>query len=147
MTERGSVEAVLAAYGTAVYEKDVDAFVSLYDEDVRVFDLWGSWSYDGAGAWRQTVTEWFGSLGSDRVAVESEDVQTMVADGVAVVHAFLTFKGISADGEEQRAMNNRLTWTLRRADDGSWRIVHEHTSAPADFETSKVMLQRGASGR
>ena len=44
-------------------------------------------------------------------------------------------------------MNNRLTWTLRRADDGSWKIVHEHTSASADFETSKVMLQRRESGR
>ena len=40
MTERGSAEAMLEAYGEAVYEKDVDAFVSLYDEDVRVFDLW-----------------------------------------------------------------------------------------------------------
>ena len=142
MSERGSVDAVLTAYGAAVYEKDVDAFISLYDEDVRVFDLWGSWSYDSADAWRQMVAEWFGSLGDERVAVESEDVQTTVADGVAVVHAFLTYKGISADGEELRAMNNRLTWTLRRADDGSWKIVHEHTSAPADFETAKVILQR-----
>ena len=145
MSDRETVEAVLTAYGDAVYEKDVDAFVSLYDEDVRVFDLWGSWSYDGTGPWRQVVTEWFGSLGDERVAVETEDVQSTVADGVAVVHAFLTFKGISAEGEELRAMNNRLTWMLRRADDGSWKIVHEHTSAPADFETAKVMLQRSAS--
>ena len=144
MSERGSVEAVLTAYGAAVYEKDVEAFISLYDEDVRVFDLWGSWSYDSADTWRQMVAEWFGSLGDERVAVESEDVRTTVADGVAVVHAFLTYKGISADGEELRAMNNRLTWTLQRADDGSWTIVHEHTSAPADFETAKVILQREA---
>ena len=71
-------------------------------------------------------------------------MQSTVADGVAVVHAFLTFKGVSADGEKLRAMNNRLTWMLRREGDGSWKIVHEHTSAPADFETSKVMLQRRA---
>jgi uncharacterized protein (TIGR02246 family) len=142
MSERGSVEAMLTAYGAAVYEKDVEAFVALYDEDVRVFDLWGSWSYDGAGPRRQMVTEWFGSLGSERVAVESEDVQTTIGDDVAVMHAFLTFKGLSADGEELRAMNNRLTWALRRTGNGSWKVVHEHTSAPADFETSKVMLQR-----
>jgi uncharacterized protein (TIGR02246 family) len=146
MTDREAAEALLAAYGAAVYEKDVDAFVSLYDEDVRVFDQWGPWSYDGADAWRRMVTEWFGSLGSERVAVESEDVQTTVGNGVAAVHAFLTFKGLSADGEELRAMNNRLTWTLRRAGDGSWKIVHEHTSAPADFETATVSLERRESG-
>ena len=141
MSGHGSAEAMLTAYAAAVYDKDVDAFISLYDDDVRVFDLW-AWSYDGAGAWRQVVTEWFGSLGSERVAVESDDVQTTVADGVAVVHAFLTFKGLSADGEELRAMNNRLTWTLRRGGDGAWKILHEHTSAPADVETAKVVLQR-----
>jgi hypothetical protein len=41
--------------------------------------------------------EWFGSLGSDHVAVEFEDVETVVGDEVAVMHAFVTFKGLSAD--------------------------------------------------
>jgi uncharacterized protein (TIGR02246 family) len=142
VSEPESIDAVLTAYAAAVYEKDVDAFVALYDEDVRVFDLWGSWSYDGAKAWRQVVTEWFGSLGSDRVAVESDDVQTTMGTDIATMSAFLTFKGLSADGEELRSMNNRLTWTLRRAGDGSWRIVHEHTSAPVDLETAKAILHR-----
>lgn len=31
---------VLDAYKAAVAAKDVDAFVALYDQDVRVFDLW-----------------------------------------------------------------------------------------------------------
>ncbi len=38
-------------------------------------------------------------------------------------------------------MNNRLTWALHRTPDG-WKIVHEHTSAPAAFETGKVELHR-----
>ena len=38
-------------------------------------------------------------------------------------------------------MQNRLTWVLKQKD-GAWKIVHEHTSAPVDFETAKVILQR-----
>ena len=82
--ERGSIEHVLEAYRDAVHAKDVDAFVALYDEDVRVFDMWGRWSYEGAGAWREVAVEWFGSLGSERVAVELQDVQIIIGDRVAV---------------------------------------------------------------
>jgi ketosteroid isomerase-like protein len=38
-------------------------------------------------------------------------------------------------------MHNRLTWALKQ-ENGAWKIVHEHTSAPVDFKTSKVILQR-----
>ena len=86
--------------------------------------------------------EWFGSLGSERVSLELQDVQIIIGDGVAVAHAFVTFKGLSAEGEALRAMNNRLTWALRKTDSDVWKVVHEHTSAPVDFETAKVILQR-----
>jgi ketosteroid isomerase-like protein len=39
-------------------------------------------------------------------------------------------------------MNNRLTWALRKTDRGKWKVVHEHSSAPIDFETAKVILNR-----
>ena len=140
--EVDAIGRLLEEYGESVRAKDVDRFVALFDDDVRVFDMWGGWSYDGAAAWREMATEWFGSLGSEQVAVEFEDVQTVVGDDVAVAEAFVTYKGLSAEGEELRAMNNRLTWALRRKPDGTWKVVHEHTSAPVDFETGKVQLQR-----
>ena len=52
-----------------------------------------------------------------------------------------TGRGLDADGNEERSMNNRLTWALRKDGDG-WKIVHEHTSAPAG-EGGKVSLKRG----
>ncbi len=142
----GAIEQVLGGYAAAVRAKDVDSFVALYANDVRVFDMWGRWSYDGAAAWREMAVEWFGSLGSEQVAVEFEDVQTVVGGEVAVVHAFVTFKGLSAEGTELRTMNNRLTWALRKTADGGWKVAHEHTSAPAGFDSGKVELQRPASG-
>ena len=142
MTDAGKIEQMLESYKAAVDHKDVGAFVALYDDDVQVFDMWGRWSYDGAEAWRGMATEWFGSLGGERVAVEFDDVRIVVGEVVAAAHALVTFKGLSADGEELRSMHNRLTWTLQRSDSGTWEVVHEHTSAPVDFETGKVMLQR-----
>lgn len=140
--EDGTIEQVLEAYAAAVRAKDVDRFVALYGSDVRIFDTWGSWSHDGAAAWRGVVVEWFDSLGSEQVAVEFENVQTLVGEEVAVAHAFVVFRGLSADGVELRAMSNRLTWALRKTADGTWRIVHEHTSAPAELDTGRVQLQR-----
>jgi uncharacterized protein (TIGR02246 family) len=144
--ENGTIEQVLERYAAAVRAKDVASFVALYANDVRVFDMWGRWSYEGAETWRDMAAEWFGSLGTEQVAVEFEDVSTLVSDNVAVVYAFVTYKGLSADGTELRAMNNRLTWALHEKPDDGWKIVHEHSSAPADLETGKVQLQRQDSG-
>lgn len=141
--DEASIVAVFDAYRGAVYAKDVDVFVGLYDADVRVFDLWGRWVYDGIDAWRGMVDGWFSSLGSERVVVTFDGVQTFVSQNLAVAHAFVIYQGESTEGDALRAMSNRLTWALGRRD-GAWRIVHEHTSAPADFENSKVMLVRSA---
>jgi uncharacterized protein (TIGR02246 family) len=135
------MEEMLDAYSAAVRAKDVDGFVGLYADDVRTFDLWSVWSYDGKDAFREMVAEWFGSLGDDVVAVSYDEVRTQAGEDVAGLSAFLTFRGLSAEGEELRSMNNRLTWVLRKEGDGAWKIAHEHTSAPAGDE-GKVQLRR-----
>ena len=134
------MEDMLEAYAGAVRAKDVEGFVGLYADDVRTFDLWSEWSYDGREALRGMVSEWFGSLGTDTVAVEFDEVRTEVGQDVAAVSGFTTFRGISAEGEELRSMNNRFTWILRREGE-RWKIAHEHTSAPAG-EGGKVQLRR-----
>ena len=136
------MEEMLTAYAAAVRTKDVDAFVGLYADDVRNFDLWQEWTYDGKDALRATVRQWFGSLPDDEVvAVEFDDVRTQAGADVAAVSAFTTFAALSPDGTELRSMNNRLTWVLRKEPGGAWKIVHEHTSAPVGDE-GKVQLRR-----
>lgn len=136
------MDEMLDAYAAAVRAKDVDAFVGLYADDVRTFDLWSEWSYDGKDALRSMVAGWFGSIGDDEVvAVRFDDVRTETGSDVAALSAFTTYANVAPDGTEQRAMNNRLTWVLRREADGSWKIAHEHTSAPAGDE-GKVQLRR-----
>ncbi len=135
------VSRVLQGYKSAVFAQNVDAFVALYDADVQVFDLWGAWSHRGLAAWRAMATAWFGGLGTDRVVVEFSEVQVMAEGELAVAHAFVSYTAIDPDGAKLRSLNNRLTVALKPAG-GVWKIVHEHTSAPVDSETGKVIFQR-----
>ncbi|HEU5215952.1 MAG TPA: SgcJ/EcaC family oxidoreductase [Gaiellaceae bacterium] len=136
------MEQMLKAYAVAVRAKDADAFMDLYADDVRNFDLWNDWSYDGKAELSGMVTEWFGSLDDDEeVVVEWDDVRAQAGEDVAALSAFLTFSAVSPEGKKLRSMNNRLTWVLRKDGDGEWKIAHEHTSAPAG-EEGKVQLRR-----
>ena len=92
------VQQVLDAYSGAVLAKDIDALLALYDPDVRIFDMWGAWSYEDAAAWRKSVEGWFGSLGTAKVGVELEDVRTIASDELVVAQAYVTYKGLSAEG-------------------------------------------------
>jgi len=136
-----SIARVLESYQAAVYAKDVDAFMRLYDPGVRVFDAWGVWSYEGSDAWQRAVEGWFKSLGAERVKVTFDAVKTSEARESAVVSAVVTYAGVSAQGEELRSMQNRLTWALR-VSGHMLRIAHEHTSAPIGFEDQKAILRR-----
>ena len=135
------ISRLLATYESAVFKKDVETFMHLYDADVRVFDAWGVWSYEGADAWQRAVEGWFTSLGAERVKVTFDEVRTSVGKDMASVSAVVTYAGQSAKGQQVRAMQNRITWVLRVIGHVP-RIVHEHTSAPIGFEDLKAILSR-----
>jgi ketosteroid isomerase-like protein len=132
---------LLAAYSEAVFNKDVTTFIRLYDPRVRIFDAWGVWVHEGAGAWQLAVEAWFTSLGTERVRVTFDDVDVVVGKDVSSVNATVTYAGLSAEGDQLRAMQNRLTWVLRTIGHVP-RIIHEHTSAPVGFEDMKAILSR-----
>lgn len=136
-----SIARILESYKSAVLAKDVETLIHLYDPSVRVFDAWGIWSYEGAAAWQTAVEGWFTSLGTERVKVTFDEVQSSVGREFAIVSAIVTYAGISAQGEQLRSMQNRITWGLRTTGH-VLRIVHEHTSAPIGFNDSKAILQR-----
>ena len=137
------VQQVLEAYKSAVRAKDVEAFMRVYDPSVRVFDTWGVWSYEGASAWRVAIEGWFTSLGAEGVRVAFEDVQIIADKESAFVSAIVTYTGVSAEGEELRATQNRISWALKTRGH-VLRVVHEHTSAPVGFDDMKAMLHRKA---
>lgn len=134
------IESLFETYMNAVFQKDVEQFISIFDERVRIFDLW-SWTYDGLEAWRGMAKGWFGSLGTDRVVVQFEDIQIQASEEMATASAYVRFAAISESGEELRHLYNRLTWVALKKE-GAWKIIHEHTSAPVDGKTMKVILER-----
>jgi len=136
-----AARALVDGYCRAVKAKDVDAFCALYAENVHVFDTWGRWSYEGLADWRGMAEGWFGSLGDESVEVGVDDLRVHATDDMASITAYLTFTALSPSGEPQRALTNRLS-AVARPVDGSWKIVHEHTSSPVDFQTGKLMLKR-----
>lgn len=113
----------------------------LYDPNVRVFDAWGVWSYESSAAWRTAIEGWLTSLGTERVKVTFNEVQTSLGRELATVSAIVRYAGVSAQGQQLRTMQNRITWVLRMGGH-TFRIIHEHTSAPIGFNDSKAILQR-----
>ena len=113
----------------------------LYDPNVRVFDAWGVWEYEGADAWRRAVEGWLTSLGTERVKVSFDEVKSLLGKDVSSVSAIVTYSSLSAEGIQLRAMQNRITWVLRTVGHVP-RIVHEHTSAPLSFDDMKAILVR-----
>jgi ketosteroid isomerase-like protein len=136
-----SIAQVIETYKSAVFAKNVDTLMHIYDQSVRVFDAWGIWSYEGSEAWRVAAEGWLKSLGIERVKVTFEDVKATVNRDGAYVSAIVTYASVSEAGVPIRAMQNRLTWVLKLAGH-VLRIVHEHTSAPVGFEDMKAILQR-----
>jgi ketosteroid isomerase-like protein len=137
-----AVSQLVGRYCAAVHDKDVDAFLGLYAAGVRVFDTWGTWSYEGADAWRRAVEGWLLSLGDERVTVRFDDVEVIGApDAVVAMSAVVTYAAVSSEGEQLRAMQNRLSWVLAATGD-VLGIVHEHTSVPVSFDDLKAILRR-----
>ena len=136
------VRQCLDAYQAAVLAKDVDAFVAIYAHDARIFELWGQWEHDIA-SWREMAQGWFAFLGDGRSVVEAHDVYTQVSGDMALLTASLTFRGIDAAGQEQRSLDNRLSWVLRERG-GRWLVVHEHTSVPLAHDGGKGIFKRPA---
>ena len=136
------VARVLDTYQTAVLKKDVVTFMHLYDPGVRVFDAWGIWKYEGSEAWQRAVEGWFTSLGTEKVKVSFNDVTTSTGRDMLYISAIVTYTGESAQGEQLRSMQNRVTWVLRTVGHVP-RIVHEHTSAPIGFNDMKAILTQG----
>ena len=139
------IRRVIDSYRAAVFAKDAEAFMRLYHPTVRVFDTWGVWLYRDAPSWRTAVEGWFTSLGSERVRVSFSEVQTTAEQALATVSAIVTYAAESAQGEQLRSMQNRITWVLRETGH-VLRIVHEHTSAPIGFEDFKAILARAQQG-
>lgn len=131
---------MLREYVASVLAKDLEAFIALYDRDVFVFDAWDVMWSEGIDAWRSMTNDWFTSLGAERVVVEFEDERSGLSASLAYASAIVRFTAVSSSGEALRSLQNRMTVVLELRGN-AWKVVHQHTSSPIDFDTKKAILQ------
>jgi ketosteroid isomerase-like protein len=129
-------------YTKAVRNSNVDEFVKLFEEDVRIFDMWDEWSANGANSCRQMATEWFSSLGKEHVQVSFFDIEISESPTIAFLTGFVRFSGHAEDGKQLRFLDERMTIILRRQKSGEWKVAHQHMSGPVNSPDMKVKLRR-----
>lgn len=86
------------------------------------------------------ATEWFDSLGNEKVRVEFKEVNILESCKQIVWVGELTFYGLSEDDQILRSISNRWTWVIRK-DNEILKIVHEHSSLPINTESFTGVLK------
>ncbi|KZE50909.1 nuclear transport factor 2 family protein [Rossellomorea marisflavi] len=140
--KNGTAKDVLELYKTAVYEQDVEKFLSAHAEDVHIYDCWGDWECRGISEWRKSVTEWFYGLKEEAevLKVLFNEVKIEESNTVAFIHCEVVFAAYTKEsGEKLRQIANRFTFGLKKIGE-SWVIAHQHSSLPIDMKTGKGMF-------
>ncbi|MHC8516167.1 YybH family protein [Sporosarcina sp. ITBMC105] len=133
---------VLENYKTAVYEKDVGKFLSMYAPEVHIYDCWENWESKGISSWEENVLKWFNGLSDDGVLLKAEFNEIVVEEDsyLAIVRCAINYAAYQEEsGEKLRQLTNRFTFGLKKVNE-SWVIAHEHSSLPINTETGKGIL-------
>lgn len=130
-TTQTTVQSVFDRYVEAVKASDADALLSLYADDVHVYDLMEPFERHGREAGREMMREWLGKE-EEKQSCTIEDLHVEQEGDLAVARASLLYEVTMPDGTHH-GMWNRGMWALRRID-GEWKIIMEHTSVPLGAE-------------
>ncbi|MGG1575723.1 YybH family protein [Fictibacillus sp. NRS-1165] len=133
-----TVQDVLDNYKSAIYEKDVERYVSTFASDIHIYDCWGDWECIGISQWEEIVKEWFNGLSEEGVLLRTDFADLVIEENsdLAFIHCAVTFAAHNESGEKLRQMTNRFTFGLRKENE-SWAISHSHSSLPISMETGK----------
>lgn len=127
-------KAILERYANAVYNKDVESFISIYDNNILVYDTWEEWIKKDVIEIKNMATEWFESLGNEKVKVEFTEVSVLESENQIVWIGEFKFYGLDQDDKILRSISNRWTWVIKN-NNGTLKVVHEHSSLPINMET------------
>ena len=121
----------------AVRKKDVDGATRDAATDMVMFDVIAPLQRHGADSMRERAAGWF-AIFDGPIGVEIRDLVVAVSGDLAFSHSLNRYRGATIGGE-QIDMWLRATVGFRKVD-GSWRIVHEHSSVPFDPATGLASL-------
>jgi uncharacterized protein (TIGR02246 family) len=135
--EEVRIRRLIDDWAKAVRASDIDAIMAHYAPDVRAFDAIAQLEFKGADAYRK---HWQACIAMcpGPMIFEIHDLGIEVGDGLAFGHYLLRCGAAGADGEQKSGwMRVTVCWRKRS---GTWRVVHEHFSAPFDPASGKALL-------
>jgi uncharacterized protein (TIGR02246 family) len=131
------VRQLLARWEKAFRAKDLAGVMSVYGAGVVGFDIVPPLQVVSAKNYRKNYEEFF-ALYDGPLEVEFRDLKIVAGENVAFLHALERISG-TIKGGQKSDLWVRVTSGLRKTN-GKWLIVHDHISAPADFDTGKAAL-------
>jgi uncharacterized protein (TIGR02246 family) len=122
------IRALIERWAKAVREENRAGIRADHDSDMLMFDVPPPFLSRGIDAYMATWELFFSC--SEKNAFEFHDVQVTAGNDVAFATAIGRCASIYPGGKREE-LEFRLTMGLRKVD-GSWRIMHEHHSVPAE---------------
>lgn len=129
MSAQTEIQTLINTYRDAVMTKNVDKVMTLYTDDIVSFDAIKALQFKGKAAYR---AHWEASMEmcSGPHVFEFHEIAIETADNLAFAHWVANCGGTNDKGETQSCWM-RATACYRQVG-GTWKIVHEHWSAPFD---------------
>ena len=127
------IRELIANQHRAICRKDIGGILSCYAAGAIIFNVKPpSQMANGDGwraVWETSLSHFPASFGT-----ETRDMAIAVDGSLAVAHYLLRFTGLG----NQAWLRQTVAF---RKEQGAWKIIHEHVSAPFDPETSKVVFE------
>jgi ketosteroid isomerase-like protein len=119
------IRRTIAQWADALRAKDIDATMAAYAPGVVTFSLAPPLAQRGAD--RAGMQEWFDTWAKG-LQYDVSELEITATEDVAYAHSLNYLAGTKTDGQ-RNGLWFRATLCLRKIN-GSWKIVHEHTSVP-----------------
>ncbi|QXE11279.1 MULTISPECIES: YybH family protein [Pseudomonas] len=129
MSAHTEIQALINTYREAVMTKNVDKVMALYADDIVSFDAIKALQFKGKAAYRAHWEACMQMCPGPHV-FEFHEIAIETADNLAFAH-WVTHCGGTNDKGETQSCWMRATACYRPVN-GTWKIVHEHWSAPFD---------------
>ncbi len=120
-----------------VYNRDKEALLSSFADDVTMFELMEPLQFNGKKSVDTRLTAWFASYKS-KITQEIKNLKITAGKDVAISNCLMRTHGTGIDGEN-RDMWYRFTSGFKKVN-GKWTIIHEHISEPIDLGTGKALF-------
>jgi uncharacterized protein (TIGR02246 family) len=137
MSTQAQIQAIIDTYRQAVMTKDVEKVMTLYADDILSFDAIKALQFKGKEAYRAHWVACMEMCPGPHI-FEFHEIAIETGDNIAFAHWVANCGGTNDKGETQSCWM-RATACYRLVG-GTWKIAHEHWSAPFDPMTGSTLF-------